>query len=197
MPRIALLVGLGIALAACGGTSDDKPVALKSSPAPESTPGKDVKSPKRTSEDPITVKGELGDALTLVGSGLNDDPNDHSKTRIKVRLKGVRGPFKGFQIPSNRALIGVELEFTNVGPKLYDDPAPDGTLTVAGGESGKQTNLIPLSGGNPCDNKSLKLAKGQSKSTCIAFDIPKREKPLALEYVADNGYGDTGLWSLR
>jgi len=195
-PVLALLA-LGTALAACGGTSDDKPVAAKSSPVPESTPGKEVKSPKRSGDDPITVKGRLGDALTLVGSGLNDDPNDHTRTKIKVRLKGVRGPFKGFQIPSNRALIGVELEFTNVGAKLYDDPAPDGTLTVAGGESGKQTNLIPLSGANPCDNKSLKLAKGQSKSTCIAFDIPKREKPMALEYVADNGYGDTGLWSLR
>ena len=194
---VLALLALGTALAACGGGGDDKPVAAKSSPVPESTPGKEVSSPKRSSDDPITVKGKLGDALTLVGSGLNDDPDDHSKTKIKVRLKGVRGPFKGFQIPSNRALVGVELEFTNVGAKLYDDPQPDGTLTVAGGESGKQTNLIPLSGANPCDNKSLKLHQGQSKSTCIAFDVPKREQPMALEYVADNGYGDTGLWSLR
>jgi hypothetical protein len=195
-PAFAVLA-LSAAAAGCGGTSDAQPIGAKSTPVPESTPGKDKPAPARSSDDPITVKGRMGDSLTLLGSGLNDDPNDHSKTKIKVRLKAVRGPFKGFQIPGNRALIGVELEFTNVGAKRYDDPLPDGTLTVAGGESGEQTNLIPLSGANPCDNRSLKLKTGQSTRTCIAFDIPKREKPLALEYVADSGYGDKALWSLR
>lgn len=197
-PAVLALVTVGTALAGCGGTSDDQPVATAAAKSTATaTPGKDKPAPGRSGDDPITVKGRMGDALTLLGSGLNDDPDDHTKTKIKVRLKAVRGPFKGFQIPASRALIGVELEFTNVGAKRYDDPQPDGTLTVAGGESGKQTNLIPLSGGNPCDNQSLKLAKGQSRSTCIAFDIPKKEKPLALEYVSDSGYGDTALWSLR
>ena len=194
---VLALLSVGTALAGCGGTSDPKPVSATSTPAPESTPGQDKSAPARSGDDPITVKGKMGDALTLLGSGLNDDPDDHSKTKVKVRLKAVRGPFKGFQIPASRELVGVELEFTNVGAKRYDDPQPDGTLTVAGGESGKQTNLIPLSGANPCDNQSLKLAKGQSRTTCIAFDVPKREKPMALEYVSDSGYGDTALWSLR
>ena len=195
-PAFAVLV-LSAACAGCGGTSDDAPIGAKSTPVPESTPAKDKGAAARAGDDPITVKGKLGESLTLLGSGLNDNPDDHSKTKIKVRLKAVRGPFKGFQIPGNRELIGVELQFTNMGAKRYDDPQPDGTLTVAGGESGKQTNLIPLSGANPCDNKSLKLGKGQSQSTCIAFDIPKQEKPMALEYVSDSGYGDTALWSLR
>jgi hypothetical protein len=196
-PAFAVLA-LSAAFAGCGGgASSDAPIGAKPTGGPESTPGQDKAAKARSGDDPVTVKGKMGDSLTLVGSGLNDDPSDHSKTKIKVRLQAVRGPFKGFQIPSNRALIGVELEFTNVGAKRYDDPLPDGTLTVAGGESGKQTNLIPLSGANPCDNRSLKLKAGQSKSTCIAFEIPKREKPLALEYVSDSGYGDTGLWSLR
>ena len=195
-PAFAVLA-LSAAVAGCGGTSDAQPIGAKSTPASASTPCSDKPAPARSGDDPITVKGRMGDALTLLGSGLNDDPSDHSKTKIKVRLTGVRGPFKGFRIPGNRELIGVELKFTNVGAKRYDDPVPDGTLTVAGGETGEQTNLIPLSGANPCDNRSLKLKAGQSQSTCIAFDIPKKEKPMALEYVADSGYGDKALWSLR
>jgi Serpin (serine protease inhibitor) len=57
--------------------------------------------------------------------------------------------------------------------------------------------LIPLGGTNPCDTPSVKLKTGQSRTACLAFEIPKAGRPQAFEYVSDDGYGDTGLWSLR
>jgi hypothetical protein len=68
-----------------------------------------------------------------------------------------------------------------------------------------RTAVLAGCGGKPvaadstpaCDNTSRKLAKGQSPSTGIAFDIPKQRKPLVVEYVSGSGYGDTVLWSPR
>jgi hypothetical protein len=199
------LLATGAALTACGSGEKPSRASATSSPIPESTeaPSKPAKKGPKSVDtdgdgiaDPVTVKGRVGDALILNGAGLNDDPADHRKTRVKVALQGVRGPFPGFDVAKGRELIGVELRFTNLGRLRYDDAQPHAQLTVAGGESGKQTNLIPLGGKNPCVNPSLKLRKGQSKTACLAFDVPKADKPRALEFVSDDGYGDTGLWRL-
>ncbi len=200
------LLGLAALLAACGSTTD-KPAAatttITAAKATATATAKTVKGPKRSDADndgipdPVTVKGKLGDKLALAGSGLNDkDLNDHTKTQIRITLQSMRGPFKGYDVAANRKLIGVVLKIANVGKLLYDDPRPDGTLTLAGGETGKQTSLIQLSGKNPCNDPSVKLKTGQSRSVCIAFEVPKTGKPQAFQYVSDAGYGDTGLWSL-
>jgi hypothetical protein len=149
-------------------------------------------------EDPVTVKGALGDTLELNGSGLgNKDPSDHTKNKIKVTLTKIKGPFKGYDIKSNRKLIGLQFKFVNTGTLLYENPQPSGKLKVAGGSSGKQTNLIQIDGSkDPCVNPSLKLKPGKSKSVCIAFDVPKKGKLGTFEYTSDSGYGDTAQWTL-
>jgi hypothetical protein len=192
--RLATLAVLAAALAACG--SD------RQSPAPESTATIVAAKDDRPDgdgngiPDAITVKGRLGDTLALAGSGLNDDPSDHTKSQIKVTLKAIKGPFKGYDIASDRKLIGIVLRFSNAGRLEYSNPLPHGTLTLAGGESGKQTSLITVGAKSPCTNPRVRLAAGQSKNVCIAFEVPKRGKPQAFEYIADSGYGDTGLWTL-
>jgi hypothetical protein len=123
MPKPAhLLAALGAsaAVAACGSAADPKPAA---SPTPSpgasaaataaATPGA---SHRRDSDgdgipDAITVKGRLGDTFALQGSGLHDNLSDHTKTKVRVTLEGMRGPFKGFDIPAGQELIGVELRF--------------------------------------------------------------------------------------
>lgn len=122
--------------------------------------------------------------------------NDFTRTKVKVTLKGTKGPIEGFRISSKNKLIGVLLRISNVGEKVYDDPLPNGTLKLAGGGTGKQTSLIPLGGKNPCKNPRVKLKQGQSKNVCIAFEMPKGANPQSFEYVTDAGYGDTGRWSL-
>jgi hypothetical protein len=148
--------------------------------------------------DPVTVKGALGDALELNGSGLgNKDPADHTKGKIKVTLTKVKGPFKGYDIKSNRKLIGLQLKFVNTGTIRYDNPLPSGKLKAADGTSGKQTNLIQIDGSkDPCVNPSLKLKPGKTKSVCIAFEVPKKGKLGTFEYTSDSGYGDTAQWTL-
>jgi hypothetical protein len=199
-------LGLAAVLAGCGSSTEQASPDSASAQAAKTT--KDTgKLRQGTAEredadnngipDAITVKGKVGDTLALQGSGLNDGSSDHTKTRIRVTLKGVKGPFKGFDIPKGRRLIGVELRFVNVGKLVYDNPLPQGELTVASGENAKQTNLIAIGRNSPCENPSVKLRAGQSKNVCIAFDVPKTEKPQSFQYVADHGFGDTGLWALR
>src|SRR3954470_3109067 len=128
-----VLLGIGTGLAGCGSGGPD-PVAPESTVAVKATATAKPKTGP-ASEDPVTVKGTAGDALILNGSGLNDDPGDHRKTRVKVTLKGVSGPLGGFDVPKGRELIGVELEFQNLGRLRYDEAQPQGQLTVAGGET--------------------------------------------------------------
>jgi hypothetical protein len=197
---------LALALAACGGGSESyseepeaavatKTAAAAATATPPARAAKD--RPDADGDgipDAVTLKGRIGDTLTLEGAGLNDG---HEKSRIRVTLQGMKGPFQGFKLASDRKLIGVVLKVRNVGKLSYDDPLPGGKLTGASGESGKQTSLIPFGGTNPCDNPSLKLKRGQSKSVCIAFEVPKTDKPRTFEFGTDSGFGDTGLWRLK
>lgn len=144
--------------------------------------------------DVQTFRGALGDSFTLVGQPGYKKP---SKEAVKVTVLGVTGPFSGYNLDPGRKLIGIRVRFEGVGSKRYDDPQPDGQLTVTGGETGKQTALITGSGKNPCDNPSLKLTKGKTVTECLAYDIPKSAKPRVFEYAASSGYGDTGVWKLR
>lgn len=200
----ALLAAL--VLAGCGGGDDDSaattPVVGGSAPA--TTPTIDMSTTttpppvattdaEATRTEPITVKGKLGDTLELVGQSGYKKP---SKVKVAVTVKKITGPFSGFNLDAGRKLIGLEVTFKNVGKARFDDALPGGRLAVSGGESGKQTSLISGNTKSPCDNPSLKLAPGESKSVCIAYDVPKDAKPATFEYATDSGYGDTGLWRL-
>jgi hypothetical protein len=199
-------LGLAAVLAGCGsGTEQSSSDSASTQAAKTTTESGQLRKGTAKREDAdnngipdaITVKGRTGDTLALQGSGLNEGSSDHTKSRIRVTLKGVKGPFKGFDVPKGRQLIGVELRFVNVGKLVYDNPLPQGELTVASGENAKQTNLIAIGRKSPCENPSVKLRAGQSRNVCIAFDVPKAEKPKSFQYVADHGFGDTGLWALR
>jgi hypothetical protein len=120
-----------------------------------------------------------------------------ARVKVKVTLKGTRGPFSGYNLAAGHKLIGLDLRVTNVGGKRFDDALPGGMLNLVGGESGKQTSLISGSSANPCPNPSLKLKQGQSKDVCIAFDVPTRARLQTFRFSTDSGYGDTGLWRLR
>ena len=187
-------------LAGCGSSSSEDPATTGSSQAAKATPeAKEVSDDDGDGiEDPVTVKGALGDTLELNGSGLgNKDPSDHTKAKVAVTLSKVKGPFKGYQIKSNRKLIGLQFKFKNTGTLVYDNPLPNGKLKLVGGGSGKQTNLIQIDGSkDPCENPRLKLKPGKSKSVCIAFEVPKKGKLDTFSYTADSGYGDTAQWSL-
>jgi hypothetical protein len=197
---------LALVPAACGGGSESYSEAPETAVAAKtSTPAATATPPAKTAKDrpdadgdgipdAVTLKGRLGDTLTLEGAGLN---TGHRKSKIRVTLQRMKGPFQGFKVANDRQLIGVVLKVKNVGKLSYDDPLPSGQLTGASGESGKQTSLIPFGGSNPCDNPSLKLKTGQSTSVCIAFEVPKSDKPRTFEFGTDSGFGDTGLWKLK
>ena len=140
-----------------------------------------------------TFRAKVGDSITLVGQPTYKKA---SKEAVKVTVLGVEGPFSGFDVSGGNELIGIKVKFEGVGTKPFDDPQPNGQLTMSGGESGKQTNLIS-SGENPCDSPSLKLRKGQSATSCLAYEVAKNAKPQVFEYATSSGYGDTGIWRFR
>ncbi len=194
---VVAIAGFG---AGCGDDDDDggastTPVAA-TTPAAQTTPA--ATTPAETtpaSDDPdreeITVRGKRGETLTLIGQR---DPKGREK--VAVTVQRIRGPFSGYNLSEGRQLIGVDVKIANAGTLVYDDPQPGGTLTVVGGETGKQTNLITVGRKSPCDNPSLKLSKGQSKTVCVAFEIAKGAKPQVFQFAVDSGFGDTGVWTL-
>lgn len=174
-------------------------VGTDAAASPESPPNPKVVVPEATTSSvsertaPATFKGALGETLALSGPGLND-----VKTSVRVTVKAVRGPLKGYALPKGRKLVGVAVRFSNDGEGVYDDPQPRGELKLTGGKTGRQTNLIQLDGSkNPCENPSVKLKTGKSRNVCLAFEVPKSAKPETFEFVTDSGYGDTGVWTLR
>ena len=213
--KTTLLCASAIAVTALlGGCGDSKTktvtVPATTTPATEpspsatttpvqTTPAASSETPaaEETRKDAITVKGKQGDTLALLGqyaTSVSGAPK--ARVEVKVTLKGVRGPFSGFNLAAGHKLIGFDVRITNVGDKLFDDPQPNGTLILIGGENGKPTSLITGGGTNPCPNPSLKLKKGQSANACMAFDVPKTAKLQTFQYATDSGFGDTGLWRL-
>jgi len=212
MRRITMWAAAATVLfaAGCGGDDNDNSTATTATaaatpaatatPAQTATPaaGERPDSDDNGIPDVQTKKGKLGEALTLLGQGtLDANGKPEPQGEVKVTVKKVIGPFSGFDLDAGRKLIGVQIRFTNVADKLFDDPQPNATLTLIGGETGKQTNLISVNKESPCDNPSIKLKKGQSKDTCLAFEVPKDGKLQTLEFGMDSGFGDTGLWSLQ
>lgn len=210
---MVLLAGLSALMAGCGGDDNKSDSTPASTPATTQTAA-DTSTEATTTEaaeadpnsterpdkdgdgtpDIQTFRGKLGDTFTLVGQ---PGYKEASKEAVSMTVLGTSGPFSGYNLDPGRKLIGIKVRFEGVGTKVYDDPQPNGQLTVTGGESGKQTSLITGSGKNPCDNKSLKLRKGQSVTSCLAFDIPEKAKPQVFEYGASSGYGDTGIWKFK
>jgi hypothetical protein len=178
--RLTLLAALAV-VAGCGSSAEKTPPTPKVLPEPTAAAER---------VGPETLKGRLGETLALHGASFNKGG------QVRVTVKGTRGPFKGYGVPAGRTLIGVVLRLSNAGTARYEDPLPSGELTVAGGRKGKQTNLIQLDGSkNPCKNPSLKLDTGESRSVCLAFEVPKRAKPESFSFATDSGYGDTGVWA--
>lgn len=212
-PNVVAVLGLAALLGGCGGSSSSgtttttaKPTAATTAApatttttttqAAATTPASTTTA-DATRKDAITVRGRTGDTLTLIGQyATTVQGTPKRRVKVKVTALGVRGPFSGFDLPKGHKLIGIDLRVTNVGDIRYEDALPSGTLILAGGENGKPTNLIS-SGQSPCDNPSLKLAPGQSKKVCAAFDVPTSAKLLTFQYEVDSGFGDTGLWRLR
>src|SRR3954447_11069912 len=213
--QLVVLTCASALTAGCGGGSksnDTPPAADQTTPAPaettpaatttETTPAETAKaSPSSITRpdadgdgtpDIQTFRGKVGSTFTLVGQPTYKKP---SKEAVKVTVLGDTGPYSGFDLGAGRKLIGIQVRFEGVGSKRHDDAQPGGQLTVTGGETGKQTSLISA-GKSPCDNPSLKLAKGKSVTECIAYDIPKSAKPRVFEYATSSGYGDTGIWKL-
>lgn len=172
------------------GTAGAETTTAKASPDSMERPDIDGDG----SPDVATFEGELGDSFVLVGQ---PGYKEAAKDAVKATVLKVVGPFKGFELEKGRELIGVRVRFEGVGDEPYDDPQPHAELQLASGEKGKQTSLITVSGKDPCDNKRLELPKGKKVSSCLAFEVPKNDKPKQLTYVAASGYGDTGVWSLE
>ena len=90
------------------------------------------------SPDVATFRGKLGDTFILVGQ---PGYQKAAKDAVQVTVKKITGPFSGFNLPSGKQLIGVQVTFEGVGDEVYNNPQPHGELTLDSGETGKQTSL--------------------------------------------------------
>lgn len=175
---------LAVAVAACGSAGSD------------SGPGTGAAAAGGSPGRAIEVSGRAGETLTLRASPPGST-SPGGRPRLRVTVRGVRGPFSGFDAGAGREVVGVDLRVANAGTGRYEEPQLHGALVLAGGRSGRPTSLITGLRANPCVTPRLVLRHGQTRTLCVAFDVPAGARPRAFRYTADFGLGDTGIWRLR
>jgi hypothetical protein len=116
--------------------------------------------------------------------------------RMNVRILRVFDPAEAGELdepPAGKRLVGVEIRLRNVGAKTYSDSPGNGADLVTGG--GKAIDATITTGGD-CDTAgSLRVPRGQTRTTCLAFDVPDGARLKYFEFTLNSGFANqTGQW---
>jgi hypothetical protein len=132
----------------------------------------------------------LGDLLTVDAHG----------TTLKVRATRVIDPLPAgeYDTPAaGKRYVGVEIAVKNVGDRPYTDSVANGATLVL--KDDEQADATIVSGGQCSDGFStdVKIAAGDKRVGCIAFEIPSARSLRAFQFTPDSGFADqTGQWRL-
>lgn len=197
--KLRLLVGLAasVSIAGCGDTTTIvKTVTTSSAPAVASTtqapdpPKEPVAEPEGADAAPADDDARLGDKLSL----------DTSETTLDVIARAVIDPLPvgEFDEPgSGMRFVGVRLAVSNTGDATYDLAVSNGsTLVLADDEQADPT----LVSDGPCSSgfsSSVKIAAGDQRVGCIAFEVPVGKRLRGFQFTPNSGFADeTAEWRL-
>jgi hypothetical protein len=168
--RALALAALSLTLAGCGGSS------------PSSTAGgaKSARSAPPAVGKPIRIRP---DGTTLV-----------------VNVRRVIFPLRGSGVllsPGDRA-AGVEVAVRNAGRAVYDSSSESDVAL----ETSTGTPATPgFASSGPCRTSEIDFLKevqpGESRSGCVAFDVPKGSKPAKVRFAPEGESGLAQAWVVR
>ncbi len=134
-----------------------------------------------------TPKAKFGKSLTLHGIQSNEKMSVHpSNLRIVAP-----GEFE--KVPSGKKLVGVNISLKNTGQAAYSD-APSNSAKLVTTASKVISAVITES--DVCKSPgSVNVPRGQRRSVCIAFLVPKSAHLRYFEFTLNSGYAkETGQW---
>jgi hypothetical protein len=151
---LTMAVAISVAASSCGGGGSSGSTASSTTPAAPPPVGK-----------PIRVRAG---ATTLVVT----------PRRVLFPLRGSGALLS----PGDRA-AGVEVTVHNVGHGVYDSSS-ESDVKLRASEGGFAEPAFVSSG--PCATSEIDFLKevqpGESRSGCVAFDLPKRARPVAVRF---------------
>jgi hypothetical protein len=156
------LIAASVALAACGGSGSSGGDGSSASPAP----------PK------------VGTSVRIPAGG----------TTLVVNVQRVTFPLRGsgMLLSPGDAAAGVEVSARNAGHAIYDSSSEsDVSLRTSLGSAAEPG----FAAHGPCATSEIDFLKevqpGESRSGCVAFDVPRGTKPAAVRF-SPNGRGGLG-----
>jgi hypothetical protein len=169
MPSAALALLAAGLITGCGGSGTSQPsTSAASAPAPPSV-GKPL--------------GMRAGATTIVVT----------PRRVIFPLRGSGAPL----LPGDRA-AGVQLTLRNVGHGVYDSSS-ESDVKLRSSEGSFADPAFASSG--PCATTEIDFLKevqpGESRSGCIAFDLPKGTRPVSVRFSPEGRPGGGRTWVVK
>jgi hypothetical protein len=159
------LVAVGLLFSSCGGSSSSTPVSTTQAARPPEI-GK-----------PIRIRAG---STTLVVT----------PRRVIFPLRGSGATL----LPGDRA-AGVELALRNAGHAVYDSSS-ESDVKLRGSAGGFAEPAF--ASGGPCATSEIDFLKevqpGESRSGCVAFDLPKGAKPVAVRFSPEGRPAGGQIW---
>ncbi len=139
------------------------------------------------------------DASGKVGSTL--PVSDSSGTKLQVAVEQVIDPASGADPYTNAAhgkrFVGIKLRIHNVAPQKYQNNANnETTLTLSNGRR-LASDYNPLVGCGNFDNGQVVLNAGQTKTGCVAFQVPNGVHVTKVSYRNTVFPGTGAQWTSR
>lgn len=135
-----------------------------------------------------TRKARFGKTITLTG-------NSGEKVQVRpLRLIDPVPPASEFETPKDGyRYVGVELRLRNIGRRQYTDTPSNGAhLITTAGRTVDATVFV----GDACETTGrLRVPRGQSRVTCVTFEVPESSGLRYFEFTMNSGFADmTGQW---
>src|SRR4051794_26369537 len=129
-----------------------------------------------------TKRSTLGRAITLHGFG---------RETLSVRPTELVDPLTPGEfddVPAGRHLVGVRMSFRNAGGGTYrDSPRNGANLITSAGRSIEPTFASP----DDCEQSStLRVPAGQTRLSCLVFEVPDAARLRFFEFTLDSGFAD-------
>jgi Domain of unknown function (DUF4352) len=149
------------------------------------------------SSSPSTTGTVAKPAAPPVGTPIHIPAQD---TRLIVTVQRVIFPLRGsgMLLTPGDAAAGVEIAVRNVGNGVYDSSSEsDVSLRTPSGEPADPG----FAAHGPCTTSEVDFLKtiqpGESRSGCVAFDVPRGERPNEVRFAPDGRRALARAWTVK
>jgi uncharacterized protein DUF4352 len=122
------------------------------------------------------------------------------ETALVVTVRRVVFPLRnsGMLLLPGDAAAGVEVTVRNAGHGIYDSSSESDVALLASSGQPAEPGFAPR---GPCATSEVDFLKdvapGESRSGCVAFDVPKGEQPATVRFAPEGRRALARTWAVR